>query len=445
MWLNKHERNHRKMFRKLVSGLPFNPGLIQQISFYGKRLHKEQAIRRLSFLFMGATLLVNIVALATPAQNTLATSLNDIVYGAESKSSILNAYNNDRDAKGRTDIKDIYDYYGVTAADIQNAVPTVINSKAQPYMSTGRWLSPGDDDPQTIPGAETTVYERLLSVWGNKNFNSITGTATGNGKLKGQTFWILLEGCGNIVYIPQPKTPKVEVKKTRLTADKLRPGESVSYRIDYRNSGNAASTGTLVADNLNAGLIYVSANPAPTKITNSSQLEWYVGNLEPSSEWHQITVVATVRDISTATAEICNIAGIYTTNAGGAPSENPCFIVDNRCPGTEIPAPNGDISKCTMVCPGGEVVLFNQPEKCPSPIVTCVNLVLAQTPDWNQRTVRLNTSKSAGAEIKKVSFLIDGKTVGSKNSPEAVEEYTYKDLVEGDHTYTVQYDLKKER
>jgi uncharacterized repeat protein (TIGR01451 family) len=434
------------MFKKLVSNLPFNPGLMDQVAFYGKRLHKEQAIRKLSFGFMAATLVINILALAAPAQNTLATSPNDIIYGAKSKDSVLTALNNDKDGLGRTDIQDIYNYYGITAADIQAATPTSVRSTSANYTTTGRWLSPGDDDPQTIPGAETTVYERSLRVWDIQNpyndYPSITGVASGNGKLKGQRFWILLKGCGNIAYIPQPKTPKVEIKKTRLSADKLRPGESVSYRIDYRNSGNAASTGTLIGDTLNAGLSYVSAVPAPSKV-EGNHLEWSIGNLEPSSEWHQITITASVKNITTATAEICNIAGIYTSNAGGAPSENPCFIVENRCPGTDLPAPGGDVTKCEITCPGGQKVPFNEPDKCPIPVITCVDLLLVGSPEWDERTVRLTTKRSAGSEISKVSFLVDGKTSGSKDKPGDKEEFTYTKLSEGKHTYTVKYDVKK--
>lgn len=434
------------MFKKLISNLPFNPGLIEQVAFYGKRLHKEESIRKISFGFMAATLVVNILALAVPAQNTLATSPNDMIYGAKSKETVITALTNDRDGLGRTDIKEIYEYYGITLSDVQNAqsVGNIWSTDAN-YVTTGRWLSPGDDDPQTIPGAQTTVYERSLRVWDIENprnfYPAISGTATGNGKLKGQKFWILLKGCGNITYIPQPKTPKIEIKKTRLSADKLRPGQSVSYRIDYRNSGTAASTGTLVADVLNAGLSYVSATPAPSKV-DGNKLEWSVGNLEPSSEWHQITITASVKNITTATSEICNVAGIYTANAGAAGSENPCFQVDNRCPGTDLPAPDGDINKCTITCPGGEKVPYNEPNKCPTPIVTCVDLVLIQKPEWNERTVRLTIRKSTGAEINKISFLVDDKTDGSKNSPVDQEDYTYKNLSEGNHTFKVRFDIR---
>jgi hypothetical protein len=57
------------MFKKLVSNLPFNPGLMHQIAFYGKRLNKEKSLRRASFGFMAATLVVNILAISSPAQN----------------------------------------------------------------------------------------------------------------------------------------------------------------------------------------------------------------------------------------------------------------------------------------------------------------------------------------------------------------------------------------
>lgn len=434
------------MFKKLVSNLPFNPGIIQQVAFYGKRLHREKSLRRASFGFMAATLVVNILAIASPAQNTLATSLNDIVYGAKSKQAILSAYRNNRDNSGRTDIQAIYGYYGITESDIVNAQPAYINSKAQNFMSTGRWESPGDDDPQAIPGAVTTVYERFLRVWDIKNpsnnYTAITGTASGSGRISGQQFWILLEGCGNVVFIPKPKTPKVEIHKTRLSADKLRPGENASYRIDYRNSGNAASTNTLIGDTLNDGLTYISATPTPTKI-DGNHLEWAIGSLEPSSEFIQIVVAASVKATASATAEICNVAGIYTGNAGGSGSENPCFTVDNTCPGSGLPAPDSDLKKCEVTCPDGTKVPYNQLDKCPIPVITCESLKLVSSPEWNERTVKLATRQSAGGVITKVSFLADGKVAGSKDSPSAIEEFTFTKLAEGDHTYTVQYDVKK--
>jgi uncharacterized repeat protein (TIGR01451 family) len=108
-----------------------------------------------------------------------------------------------------------------------------------------------------------------------------------------------------------------------------------------------------------------------------------------------------------------------------------------------LPAPDGDITKCVITCPGGEEVPYNEPDKCPIPIVTCVDLVLVGSPEWNERTVRLTTKKSAGAEISKVSFLVDGKVDASKDNPSNKEDHTYKKLKEGNRTYTVTYQIKK--
>jgi uncharacterized repeat protein (TIGR01451 family) len=45
--------------------------------------------------------------------------------------------------------------------------------------------------------------------------------------------------------------------------------------------------------------------------------------------------------------------------------------------------------------------------------------------------------------VSKVSFLLDNKAVGSKDNPSEKEEFTYKNLAEGSHTYSVKYDVKK--
>lgn len=46
------------MFRKIVSQLSFSPALVGQLSFYAKRLRKEQATRRLGLVFVAMALVV---------------------------------------------------------------------------------------------------------------------------------------------------------------------------------------------------------------------------------------------------------------------------------------------------------------------------------------------------------------------------------------------------
>jgi len=77
------------MFKNLLSNLPFNPGLIGEVSFYGRRLRSEAKLRRLGFIFVGLALIVQLAAVMYPAENSLATSSNQETAKAFSGSSKL--------------------------------------------------------------------------------------------------------------------------------------------------------------------------------------------------------------------------------------------------------------------------------------------------------------------------------------------------------------------
>ena len=119
------------MFRKIISNLPFNPGLIHQLSFYAKRLHAEESVRRTGVIFTLLAIGVQSLAILSPAQVTLATGDGDLVYGAKSKQEIINALTSGVDAKGRADIKQIYEYYGIRLADVQAAGDTTVKSREE--------------------------------------------------------------------------------------------------------------------------------------------------------------------------------------------------------------------------------------------------------------------------------------------------------------------------
>ena len=69
------------MFKKLISNLPFNPSLIEQVSFYAKRIHKESSVRRTGLFVLGLAMLVQMLAVFSPPQATMDRSNNDIVNG----------------------------------------------------------------------------------------------------------------------------------------------------------------------------------------------------------------------------------------------------------------------------------------------------------------------------------------------------------------------------
>jgi hypothetical protein len=66
-------------------------------------------------------MIVQLFAIIYPSKPSLATSANDIIYGANSKDDVLRAYKNNRDTLGRTDIRAIYDHYGIGIEQISAA------------------------------------------------------------------------------------------------------------------------------------------------------------------------------------------------------------------------------------------------------------------------------------------------------------------------------------
>src|SRR3989344_1138885 len=98
------------MFKKLVSNLPFNPSLINQVSFYAKRLHQETSIRRIGFVFIALAMAVQVFAVMAPPQPSLARVGNDIIPGGfHSHEEAVNHCN-----ANSYDLSTILGYFGVS-------------------------------------------------------------------------------------------------------------------------------------------------------------------------------------------------------------------------------------------------------------------------------------------------------------------------------------------
>jgi hypothetical protein len=103
------------MFKKLLSNLPFNPSLLDQVSFYYGRLRQEEAVRRVGFVLIVAAMVVQFIATVYPPQQSLAASPNDILNGITNKNSILRAW----DANTHH-LRDVYSKFGITRENIAN-------------------------------------------------------------------------------------------------------------------------------------------------------------------------------------------------------------------------------------------------------------------------------------------------------------------------------------
>ncbi|HMS31021.1 MAG TPA: DUF11 domain-containing protein [Candidatus Saccharibacteria bacterium] len=236
------------MFRKLVSNLPFSPSLIHQLSYYTKRLKKEQVTRKIGLVFTALTIIVQSLTVFVPAKPTLAASNNDIIYGGGNLQATKDTYVKGCDSKGRCDIKQIFHAYGIDGWGLASAkVETIYSSAANNYWSIGR--APrgyGGEVARQISGGPT-VYSRTLHGWSaNRNWNAIR-VETGQG-----TRWILTE-CGNIVTkesqpVTPVKPPDMKMEKT-VSKSQVKKGEKFFFTLKATNVGGSTAKSVLLYDN----------------------------------------------------------------------------------------------------------------------------------------------------------------------------------------------------
>ncbi|HSX46595.1 MAG TPA: hypothetical protein VLF87_01240, partial [Patescibacteria group bacterium] len=162
------------MFRKLLSNLPFNPSLINQVSFYAKRMHREQAIRRTGFALIALSIVVQMFAVISPPKPTLAASSNDIIYSGfhTRDEAVLYCIDSHKDING------IFAYYGITCDMVNTAQTIQLNSRdysdqldslgRNPQGATiARTGKPTDEYGVNINGS--TFYMKNLWAWDSGN------------------------------------------------------------------------------------------------------------------------------------------------------------------------------------------------------------------------------------------------------------------------------------
>jgi uncharacterized repeat protein (TIGR01451 family) len=217
------------MFRKLVSNLPFSPQLINQVSFYAKRLTRENITRRLAVVFAVLALVAQFFAVIAPPQSSTAASSNDLIYGglraASAKSDLLAYYDQGGDFAGHTDIKKVFNYFGLTRDMLANTQLTTINSNDSRLHSVGRNAHSNLDEQVPISGS--TIFIRPLSSWGaGQTYRALMGH-----NAFGVEFFVMLD-CGNIVVpykpsdFPAPKPPPPAPPKPTPSNPKPKPQPS---------------------------------------------------------------------------------------------------------------------------------------------------------------------------------------------------------------------------
>ena len=375
-------------FRKLISNLPFNPSLVSQVAFYGRRAREESSLRRLGFLLIIFAMFIQMVAVIAPPERSLAASPNHILDGVRTKADLLAAW----DRPG-SDISAIYGKFGVTRDNIANLTNTpnvTIRSNAGPdYWTTGRTSLSSYSNVKTeyknteiaLTAGGTTFYMRQLRAWDIKNPYNLYAAWQGT-KNDGSVFWIF-QDCGNYTQPGKftPKTPGLELKKTIVGSTNLKPGDTYSFRFEYRNPVPDSLAENVVLEDLFDLDNFDIVSPAGLPINGGHYMTLPLGNVAYTPNYNVIDVTVRLKNPFPGDKTLCNAAKMTATNATEAWGGPACVNVTIPCQyDASIPASDARCKPPVTPCVYDSSIPSTDP-KCVKPTDVCTNI------DGNQATV----------------------------------------------------------
>lgn len=206
------------MLDKLLATLPYNPSMVHQLAFYGRRMREESSVRRAGLILLVLAFLIQFFAVISPPQPTLADSPNDLVNGG-----VKSAAQAEQVCKDNTrHYGDIMHYYGITCAEVGGADTITLKSTqteavaghvyklySMGHVSHGatnaNTQKPTGEIQVATPGAAT--YVRYLDSFDTGSSSSYTALRFRSAATKKQYF--ILFNCGNLVTfgVPTPYTP----------------------------------------------------------------------------------------------------------------------------------------------------------------------------------------------------------------------------------------------
>jgi uncharacterized repeat protein (TIGR01451 family) len=321
------------MFRKIVSNLSFSPALVGQLSFYAKRLRKEETTRRLGLIFVVLALVVQSLAVFQPPESANAASGNDFVSGGLGQGANKSLDNFVRPYDANTNhLKDVLNYFGITRPELVSAQYTSwevgetlswgFQSKFS-YAQGERAVAVTDANRNVV----TTTYGRPNKIYYSSPTHRIYGWAGHSQKMG---WFAVLQGCGNLATTtvptpppppppppPTPPTPPTpppavpptpppapaNIKQTKEAVNvsqglvkastvTAQAGDQIRYTLTVENTGGTASTVKL-EDNLTDVLEYSTLidKGGGTFNDSSKTLTWPSISLDPSGKQSRTFVV----------------------------------------------------------------------------------------------------------------------------------------------------------
>lgn len=429
--------------------MPFQPSLLGEFSFYVRRLRQEEKIRRLGYVLVILMIVIQVFSIIYPAKSSLATSANDIIYGASSKDQVIKAYTQNRDNLGRRDIRAIYDHYGIGLDQILASKTARIGSQQKDFISTGRATSPGIDVFIPIQGVnDGGIYQRKLSNWDTASKQNWYDTITGMSKF-GFRFWIIIDGCGNIVFEQNTLSPNLQISKKLQSKNIISGGDELFYIIQFRNTGPGVAKNVIISDKLSDQFRYVSyQSDLNLKFSkNNSLLKWQIASsgseLGPTNRWH--TIKLKLKSKSTAqTITVCNTASIDAANVkqitADEPKDQRCIkIVPATCPGSNLPIPPSGIKDCTIICPDGSKINYDQ--TCSTPLVSCQSLKIIESPTWSVRKFETKIHAQIGSSADTVNYYVNNRLVATEKFQQGSDSQIFTYDFKNQGTYLVKATL----
>lgn len=413
------------MFNKLLRNLPFNPSLVDQVSFYSKRLSREAGIRRAGFALIAMTMALQVFATLAPAQASLACdpSNNDIVQcGFKTKQEAVGYCQNNKAGFGT-----ILLYHGLTCEKLTSAEEVTINTRDynNRLRSVGRKaFGKTGETTQNIPGVGD-VFWRPLSSWGNFS-TRVLKTQTNDGQL----VMVMFE-CGNLIklddFVLKQPTPDsdLSVVKVNTPTGEVRSGDVIKYTLAYSNKGGDAAFFS-VHDILPNNVTLVSAesgswafeNKAPHLSWNNGVPPFYAfGNTEKFGTPGFIFVTVRVNDRVPSGTTICNTAYVQdvqkgTSNIRKSSETQVCNNVVVTCPAGQLLDENG----------------YSCKEVPPTPDAVCTSLIgVEKSDDKTHKNFIFTTTVGTvnGATIESYTYNFgDGtkpEVKPSKDNPHTIE------------------------
>lgn len=441
------------MFNKLLSNLSVNPSYFNQFAFYASRLKKEESIRRMGFVFIALSMLVQLTASMFPAEKSLAASSNDIIYGGvTSKADLVNKCNNN------AQIKAIYAKFGLTCAEINASTTklTTINSSGN-YWSMGRTplsnhgISSDDWGERSFNAGGATVYHRPLKAWGSGVSYEAFSVKSGS-----KTYWIIKD-CGNLATMgPEGPTPDLEVSKQLLSPSTVKPGDEVKFRLAYRNTvSESVAVDFRLRDLVDQRYLEDVKMSGQNGNIGGDPIRELKG-LGFSATHRESIVVAKVKAGVADGTRICNTANASADVVGVKKSNEVCVNVKvptpitpqtpvEKCPYN--PALNKNDPNCKpptpeQPCPYNPALKANDPN-CKPPVETASGNCVASTSfiGNSNKDVKVTTEASVQGNTKVESYTYDLDVNGTIDATTTTSSLTdtkeFKNLSKGTHKIQV--------